>query len=83
MEEAVLKIARRCSDTEQSRKGELDPAEGVRRRYIKNYPSVSSCISKRTKEGCGRGNEFKIVHSERGGEGPVLMRKPKWQNIEW
>jgi len=32
--------------------GESDPAEGVRRRCIKNSPFVLSCIGKRTKEGC-------------------------------
>jgi len=32
--------------------GESDPAEGVHRRCMKNFPSVLSCIGKRTKEGC-------------------------------
>jgi len=39
------------------------PTEGVRRRCMKNSPSVISCIGKRTKEGCDRGSEVGIVHS--------------------
>jgi len=42
--------------------GELDPAEGVRRRYKKNF-SVLSCKGKRTKEGCDRGSKVETVHS--------------------
>jgi len=42
--------------------GELDPAEGVCRRCMKNS-SVLSCIGKRTKEGCDRGSEVETVHS--------------------
>jgi len=41
--------------------GESDPAEGVRRRCLKNSPSVLSCIGKRTKEGCDRGSEVGTV----------------------
>jgi len=33
--------------------GESDPAEGVRRRCIKNFPSILSCIDKSTREGIG------------------------------
>jgi len=42
-----------------------------------NSSSVLFCIDKRTKEGCNRGNEVGIVHSERDGEEPVPPRKPK------
>jgi len=31
-------------------RGESDPAEGVRRRCMKNAPSILSCIGKRTKK---------------------------------
>jgi len=37
--------------------GELDPAEGVRRRRKKYSPPVLSCIGKRIREDCDRGNE--------------------------
>jgi len=53
-----------------------NPAEGVRRRCKTNSPSVLSCICKRTREGCDRGNEDKTVYSEWDGEGPVPPRKP-------
>jgi len=43
--------------------GESNPAEGVRKRCMMNSPSVLSCIGKRTKEGCDRGNEVETVHS--------------------
>jgi len=42
--------------------GELDPAEGIRRRCKKNSPSVLFCIGKRTREGCDRGSEVGTVH---------------------
>jgi len=57
--------------------GELDPAEGVRRRCKKNFSFVLSYIGKRTREGCDRGSEVGTVHSGRDGEGPVPPRKPK------
>jgi len=41
---------------------ESDPAEDVRRRCMKNSPSVLSSIGKRTK-GCDRGSEVETVHS--------------------
>jgi len=46
--------------------GELDPAEGTRRRCKKNFPSVFSCIGtgKRTREGCDRGSEVGTVYGE-------------------
>jgi len=49
----------------QNRQGEgaLDPAEGVRRRCLKNSPSFLSCVGKRTKEVCDRGSEVETVHS--------------------
>jgi len=50
--------------------GELDPADGVRRRCNKNSSSVS-------KEGCDRGSEVGTVHSGLDGEGPVPLMKPK------
>jgi len=43
--------------------GESDPAEGVRRRCMKNSLYVLSCIGKKTKEGCDRGSEVEIAHS--------------------
>jgi len=43
--------------------GELDPAEGIRMRCKKNSPSVLSCIGRRTKKGCDRGNEIGTVRS--------------------
>jgi len=43
--------------------GELNPAEGVRRRCKKNFPSVLSYIGKRTREGCDRGSKVVTVHS--------------------
>jgi len=43
--------------------GESDPAEGVRRRRMKNPPSVLSCIGKRTRKCCDRGSEVGLVHS--------------------
>jgi len=49
--------------------GELHLAKEVRRRCKKNSPSVLSCTDKRTKDW--------IVHSGRGGEGPVPLRKPR------
>jgi len=55
---------------------ELDPTDDVRRRCKKNSPSVLSCIGQKTKEGCDCGNEVGTVHSGRGGEEPVPMRKP-------
>jgi len=42
--------------------GESYPAEGVRRRCMKNSPSVLCCIGKRTREGCDRGSEVETVH---------------------
>jgi len=44
--------------------GESDPAEGVRRRCVKNSPSFLSCIGKRTKEGCDLGSKVEIVYNE-------------------
>jgi len=44
-------------------RGELDPAEGVRRCCKKNSPSVLSCIGKKTREGCDRGSKVGTVHS--------------------
>jgi len=55
---------------------ELNSAEGVRRRCMKNS-SVLSCIVKCTREGCDRGSEVWTVHSGRDGEGPVPPRKLK------
>jgi len=51
--------------------------EGVRWRCKKNFPSVLSCIGKRTKEGWDRGSEVETVHSGRNGEGTVPPKKPK------
>jgi len=38
-------------------------AEGVRRRCMKNSPSVLSCIGKRARKGCDCGSEVGTVHS--------------------
>jgi len=43
----------------------------------KNFPSVLSCIGKRTREGYDRGSEVGTVHSGRDREGPGI-----WQNRE-
>jgi len=56
--------------------GESDPAEGVRRRCMKNS-LVLSCIGKRKREGCDRGSEDGTVHNRRDREGPVPPRKLK------
>jgi len=42
-------------------RGESSPTEGVRRRCMKNSPSVLSC--KRTREGCDRCSKVGTVHS--------------------
>jgi len=65
IEEVVPKMARRRG----SEGGELVPIESVRRRCKKNAPSVLSCIGKRTREGCDRGNEVRTVHSGQNGKG--------------
>jgi len=57
--------------------GELDPAEGVRKRCKKNSSSVLSCIGKRTREGCDRGSEVETVYRGWDEEGPIPPRKPK------
>jgi len=41
-------------------RGELDPAEGIRRHCRKNSSSILSCIGKRTREGCDHGREAKL-----------------------
>jgi len=43
--------------------GELDTAEGVRRRCKKISPLALSCIGKRAREGCDRGSEVGTVYS--------------------
>jgi len=64
MEEVVPKMARRKGSDAGSQGGdESYPAEGVRRRCMKNSLSVLSCRSKRTKEGCDRGSKVETVHS--------------------
>jgi len=40
-----------------------NPVEGVRRRCMKNSPSVLSCIGKRTREGSDRGSKIGTVHN--------------------
>jgi len=62
---------------DNTEEGELDPAEGIRRRCKKNFSSVLSSIGKRTGEGCDHGSEVGKVYSTRGGEGPVPPQKPK------
>jgi len=64
MEELVPKMAcRRGSDVGNPRGSECDPAEGVPRRYKKNYHSILSCIGKRTTEGCDRSSDVRTVYS--------------------
>jgi len=53
----------RGSDAGQSRRRRVRSAEGVRGRYMKNSPSVLSCIGKRIREGCDRGSEVGTDHS--------------------
>jgi len=68
--EVMLKIARREAWMRDNPEGgDLDPADDVRR---KNFSSVLSCIDKNIKEGCDRGSEVGIVHSERDGKGQLL-----------
>jgi len=55
---------------------ELDLVVDVRRR-CKNSFSILSCMEKRIKESCDRGNEVGSLHSRRDGERPVPIRKPK------
>jgi len=55
----------------------LDPAVDNRRGCKKDSPFALSCLGKRTKEGCDRCNEVWTVHSGRGREGPVPLRKLK------
>jgi len=64
--------------------GELDPAEDVRRRCMKNSPSVLFGVFKTTREGYDRGNEVWIVYSGRDREGPVYqrIREGIWQKRE-
>jgi len=57
--------------------GESDPAEGVRTRRCKNFPSVLSCIGKKTRKGCDRGSVVGTVHSGQNGEESVPPRKSK------
>jgi len=65
MEEVVTKMARREDRMrDNSNRGNLDPADDVRRRCKKNSSSILSCIDKRTEEGCDRGSEVGIVYSE-------------------
>jgi len=56
--------------------GEFDPADDVSRR-CKYSPSILSCIGRRQKEGCDRGNEVGTVHGEQDRERPVALRKTK------
>jgi len=59
------------------KRGELDPAEDVCRRCMKNFP-VLSCIGKRTREGCDRDSKVVTVHNRRDRpQGPIPLRKPK------
>jgi len=55
--------------------GELNPVEGVRRHYKKNF-SVLSCLGRRARGGCDRGSEVEKVHSGQDCKGPVPI-KPK------
>jgi len=60
---------------DSSKGGELDLADGVRRRCKKNSSPVSFCIDKRTKEAvtvAAKSKQF-TLHSRRGGEGPVSL----------
>jgi len=63
MEEAVRRWRAGETRMRDSKGDESDPAEGVRRRCMKNSPSVLSYIGKRTIESCDRGNEVETVHS--------------------
>jgi len=64
MEEIVPKWrAGEAPMRESQGRGESGPAEGIRRRCMKNSPSVLSCIGKRTRESCDRDSEVGAVHS--------------------
>jgi len=64
--------------------GELDPAEGVRRRCKKNSPSALSCIGKRIRKGCDRSSVVGTVYSGCDGERPVPLEESEgiWQERE-
>jgi len=53
--------------------GELDPAEGVHRRCMKN--SILSCIGKTTREGCNRSSEEIEGSGRRGSCGKDFVSK--------
>jgi len=60
------------------------PAEGVRRRCMKNSPSVLSCIRKRTREGCDRDSES-LDNSQRVRQGRTSSSEETeviWQERE-
>jgi len=54
--------------------GELSSAIDVRRSCKKNFPSVLSCVGKRTKEGCERGGEVRTVYSRLKRRGDQFLR---------
>jgi len=43
--------------------GESDPADDIRRRCKENFPSVLSCIRKRTREGCDQERVMRKISS--------------------
>jgi len=53
------------------KRGELNSADNVRKRWKKNFSSVLSCIGKTTKEVCDRGSEVGTVYNWRNREEPV------------
>jgi len=81
MEELVPKMARRrSSDEGQSRKRWVRSCRWCPQ-ALQEELSFSSCIGKRTKEGCDRGSEVETVHSEQDGIGPVPREENEriWQ----
>jgi len=75
MKEALSKTARGEAQMRGNpEECELNSAADVCRRCKKNFPSVLSCIGKKTKEGCYRDSEVGTVHSGRGVKGPFHLK---------
>jgi len=55
-----------------SQRDESDPAEGVRRRCMKNSPSFLSCIGKRTKKAVTVAAKSRQFTADKTGKGPNL-----------
>jgi len=56
---------------------ELGPTVDIRRRYKKYFPSVLSCIDKKTKKAVIVEAKLGKVYSRRGGEEPFSLKRPR------